>query len=97
MQSKLVKQTLDQAGLDNKAATPTTLPISPTGDAGGRRAESATPNLKPDLGGQLTSGRMPDKITMQADGVAVGSRRARSSRTSKATAPASTSGRPRSW
>jgi chemotaxis protein MotB len=46
VQSKLVKQTLDEAGLDAKPVTPTTQAITPIGGSDG-----ATPNLKPDLGG----------------------------------------------
>lgn len=46
VESKLVKQTLDQAGLNDKPATPSTLPITPIGSSNG-----ATPNLQPDLAG----------------------------------------------
>ncbi|HEV7525777.1 MAG TPA: flagellar motor protein MotB [Acidimicrobiia bacterium] len=46
VESKLVKQTLDQAGLDSKAAPPTTLPIAPLGGSPG-----ASPNINPNLGG----------------------------------------------
>jgi hypothetical protein len=46
VQSKLVKQALDQAGLNDKPATPTTNPITPIDSSGG-----AKPNLKPHLGG----------------------------------------------
>jgi chemotaxis protein MotB len=49
VQSKLVKQALDQAGLNDKPVTPTTKPISPITpiDSSG----GAQPNLKPHLGG----------------------------------------------
>jgi chemotaxis protein MotB len=47
VQSKLVQQTLDQAGLDNKPVTPTTLPLG----SGSSGASGATPNLSPNLGG----------------------------------------------
>jgi len=49
VESNLVKATLDQAGLDNKPATPTTLPISI--DPSSQNGSAATPNLKPDLAG----------------------------------------------
>jgi chemotaxis protein MotB len=45
VQSKLVKSALEQAGLDNKPVTPTTLPINPVGGSG------PTPNIKPNLAG----------------------------------------------
>ncbi len=55
VQSNLVKQTLDKAGLDDNAATPTTLPIAPVNNATGGGpsggASGATPNLSPNLGG----------------------------------------------
>jgi chemotaxis protein MotB len=46
VESKLVKATLEQAGLDGKVATPTTLPIDTQGTS-----SPATPNLKAELGG----------------------------------------------
>lgn len=49
VQSKLVKQTLDQAGLNDKPAaptTPSTQPITPIDSSNG-----AAPNIKPNLGG----------------------------------------------
>ena len=46
VESKLVKQTLDQAGLNDKAVTPSTLPINPI--AGGA---SVKPNIQPNLAG----------------------------------------------
>jgi hypothetical protein len=46
VQSNLVKKTLDQAGLNDKPVTATTLPINPIGSSSG-----AQPNIKPDLGG----------------------------------------------
>ena len=46
VQSNLVKKTLDQAGLDDKPVTTTTLPITPIGSSSGAR-----PNIKPDLAG----------------------------------------------
>jgi chemotaxis protein MotB len=46
VESKLVKQTLDQAGINDKPVTPSTLPINPIDSSSG-----AAPNLKPDLGG----------------------------------------------
>jgi chemotaxis protein MotB len=45
VQSKLVQSALEQAGLDDKPVTPTTLPINPIGGSG------VTPNIKPDLAG----------------------------------------------
>ncbi len=48
VESKLVKQTLDAAGLNNKAASPTTVPIAdPTG---GAQTSAAAPSIKPSLG-----------------------------------------------
>jgi chemotaxis protein MotB len=46
VESKLVKQTLDQAGLDGRAVTPSTLPIKPVGASAG-----ANPDLRPNLAG----------------------------------------------
>ena len=46
VQSNLVKKTLDQAGLNDKPVTSTTLPITPIGSSNGAR-----PNIKPDLSG----------------------------------------------
>ena len=46
VESKLVKQTLDQAGLNGKPPTPSTLPIKPIGASAG-----ANPDLKPNLAG----------------------------------------------
>jgi chemotaxis protein MotB len=51
VQSKLVDQTLAQAGLDGKPVTPTTLPIAPVAGKAGTGTSVATPNLKPNLGG----------------------------------------------
>ena len=56
VQSNLIKQTLDKAGLDDNTATPTTLPIAPVnnttgGGPTGGDASGATPNLSPNLGG----------------------------------------------
>jgi chemotaxis protein MotB len=48
VESKLVKSTLEEAGLNNKPVTPTTLPIAPISQSG---PNGVTPNLKPDLGG----------------------------------------------
>ncbi len=44
VESKLVKQTLDQAGINSNPVTPSTLPI-------GNQTTGATPNLSPILGG----------------------------------------------
>ncbi len=41
-----MKETLDQAGLDNKPVTPSTLPIAPIS-----RSSGAAPDLKPNLTG----------------------------------------------
>lgn len=49
--SKLVKQTLDQAGLDNKAVTPSTLPIKPISGSTGGGPSVANPDIKPNLAG----------------------------------------------
>jgi chemotaxis protein MotB len=49
VQSKLVKQALDQAGLDDKPVTPTTKPIAPLTPIDS--STGAEPNLKPNLGG----------------------------------------------
>ena len=46
VESKLVKRTLEQAGLDNKALTPTTLPINTS-----EKPTPAAPNLKAQLVG----------------------------------------------
>jgi chemotaxis protein MotB len=48
--SKLIKQTLDQAGLDNKAVTPSTLPIKPISGATGSPSVT-NPDIKPNLAG----------------------------------------------
>jgi hypothetical protein len=50
-ESKLVQQTLDQAGLDAKAVTPSTLPIAPISGASGAGTSVAHPDLKPNLAG----------------------------------------------
>jgi chemotaxis protein MotB len=44
VESKLVKQTLDQAGINDKPVTPATLPI-------GNQTSGATPDLQPNLAG----------------------------------------------
>jgi chemotaxis protein MotB len=49
VQSKLVKQALDQAGLDDKPVTPTTKPITPIAPIDS--SKGAQPNLNPNLGG----------------------------------------------
>jgi chemotaxis protein MotB len=49
VQSKLVKQALDQAGLDDKPVTPTTKPITPIAPIDS--SNGAQPNLNPNLGG----------------------------------------------
>jgi chemotaxis protein MotB len=51
VESKLVQQTLDQAGLDAKAVTPSTLPIAPISGASGAGTSVAHPDLKPNLAG----------------------------------------------
>ena len=47
VESKLVKETLDQAGINDKPVTPSTLPITPISNP----TSGATPSLKPDLTG----------------------------------------------
>jgi chemotaxis protein MotB len=47
VESKLVKETLDQAGINDKPVTPSTLPITPISNP----TAGATPSLKPDLTG----------------------------------------------
>ena len=51
VQSKLVKQTLDQAGLDAKPVTPSTLPIAPVAGSPATTPVVADPNLRPNLSG----------------------------------------------
>jgi chemotaxis protein MotB len=47
VESKLVKQTLEQAGLNSKAVTPSTLPIAPINGT----SAGASPDLNPNLAG----------------------------------------------
>jgi chemotaxis protein MotB len=47
VESKLVKQTLDSAGLDNKSAPPTTVPVS---NPAGAMKGTVKPNISPGLG-----------------------------------------------
>ncbi len=49
VESNLIKKTLDQAGLNANPVTPSTTPIAPIASVA--PANGATPNLKPNLGG----------------------------------------------
>ena len=51
VESKLVKQTLDQAGLNGTAVTPSTLPIKPISGSSATGPSVANPDLKPNLSG----------------------------------------------
>jgi chemotaxis protein MotB len=51
VESKLIKQTLEQAGLNDKPVTPTTLPIAPIAGSTGSGSSVARPNIEPHLAG----------------------------------------------
>ncbi len=51
VESKLVKQTLSQAGLNDQPVTPNTLPIAPIGGKSADGSTVATPNIQPNLAG----------------------------------------------